>query len=103
MLHYWCSHSIGPRNQGMTWRHTLLVVAGALPASARHGPSHRNLEASTHNVIFPQAVRFGVLSWKKGTRRAGWVARGSERGRHEWMALAGPDGWSSRGRMGGTS
>ena len=28
----------------------------------------------------PQTVRFGVLSWKKGTRRAGWVARGSELG-----------------------
>ena len=25
-------------------------------------------------------VRLGVLSWKKGTRRAGWVARGSELG-----------------------
>ena len=30
--------------------------------------------------LFPQTVRFGVLSWKKGTRRAGWVARGSELG-----------------------
>ena len=28
--------------------------------------------------IFPQTVRFGVLSWKKGPRRAGLVARGSE-------------------------
>ena len=37
--------------------------------------------------IFPQIVRFGVLSWKKGTRRAGWVARGSE------LGARGPDGW----------
>ena len=49
--------------------------------------------------------KFGVLSWKKGTRRAGWVARGLELGAR-WLAgpdvwqrmrgelgLAGPDGW----------
>ena len=33
------------------------------------------------------SVRFAVLSWKKGTRWAGWVARGSEPG------ARGSDGW----------
>ena len=40
-------------------------------------------------VVFPQTVRFGVLSWKKGTRRAGWVARG-------WELGPGVAGWVSR-------
>ena len=31
-------------------------------------------------IYIPQTVTFGVLSWKKGTHRAGWVARGSELG-----------------------
>ena len=35
--------------------------------------------------FIPQTVRFGVLSWKKGTRLAGWVARASE------LGFAGPD------------
>ena len=35
---------------------------------------------------FPPQVRFGVLSWKKGTRRAGWVARGLELGADGWHA-----------------
>ena len=48
--------------------------------------------------IFPQTVRFGVLSWKEGTRRAGWVARGSERGpRTGWSAVSPQTGWASRG------
>ena len=34
----------------------------------------------TFSRIVPQTVRFGVLSWKKGTRRAGWVAHASELG-----------------------
>ena len=36
--------------------------------------------------VIPQTVRYGVLSWKNGTRRAGWVARGFEPG------ARGPDG-----------
>ena len=32
------------------------------------------------NSIVPQTIRFGVLSWKKGTCWAGSVARGSELG-----------------------
>ena len=45
-------------------------------------------------TIVPQRVRFGVFSWKKGTRRAGWVARGSELGARGPDGLSGPDGWS---------
>ena len=47
--------------------------------------------------VFPQTVRFGVLSWKKGTRRAGWVARGSELGAQSGWA---PTGWGARGYHG---
>ena len=56
-------------------------------------------------AFFPQAVRFGVLSWKRGTRRAGWVAGGSEleaRGRMSgtrsgWVARGSEPGWVARG------
>ena len=55
--------------------------------------------------IFPQTIIFKVLSWKKGMRRAGWVAHGSElgararmggtrigtRGSRDW--IGGPRGW----------
>ena len=37
--------------------------------------------------FIPQAVRFGLFSCKKDTRRAGWVARESE------LGARGPDGW----------
>ena len=36
----------------------------------------------------PNSIRFGDLSWKKGTRRAGWVARGSELGPADRMGGA---------------
>ena len=44
-------------------------------------------------------VRFGVLSWKKGTRRAGWVARGSELGARAGTRGAGVPrtGWVAHG------
>ena len=44
--------------------------------------------------------RFGILSWEKGTRRAGWVARGWELGgrRAGWVARGGKcsAGWVVR-------
>ena len=54
---------------------------------------------------------FGVLSWKKGTRRARWVARESElgaRGRGSEPGARRPDGYADQswacgaGRLGGT-
>ena len=65
--------------------------------------------------VFPQTVRFGVLSWQKGTRRARWVAHGSELGargigcverigaggsRTGWVA--GGSAGGPQGKMGGT-
>ena len=32
------------------------------------------------SLLIPQTVRFGVLSWKTGTRRGGWVACGFQLG-----------------------
>ena len=46
-------------------------------------------------VIIPQTVRFGVLSGKKGTRRAGWVA--TQRALGPDAESAGPDAESSGG------
>ena len=46
----------------------------------------KNLNVFLQN-IFPQTVRFGVLSWKKGTRRVEWHADRS---------------WWPADRMGGT-
>ena len=40
-------------------------------------------------IHLPQRIRFGALSLKEGTRRAGWVARGSELGNLSW----GPADW----------
>ena len=52
---------------------------------------YRASSSNKHNVrvLIPQTARFGVLSWKKGTRRAGWVARGFELGARGagWVAL----------------
>ena len=43
-------------------------------------------------IIFG-TVRFGILSWKKGTRRAEWVSRGSElRARGSELGARGADG-----------
>ena len=48
--------------------------------------------------LIPQTVGFGVLSWKKGTRRAGWVARGWELGVHADADLSwGPADQVTRG------
>ena len=52
-------------------------------------------------ILLPPNSKVWVLSWKKGTRRAGWVARGSELGargpdgRHADRSRgpAQPDGW----------
>ena len=47
--------------------------------------------------VIPQAIRFGVLSWKKGTRQAGWVARGFELGARGWVARGLLDGGQETG------